>query len=301
MSIRTDLAFEMRDYFKETIEGVSHSKRTIDKDITVTNTEITTREGSERLGKPVGNYTAIEIKNMENATPELFEYIENVFCKELKAYLPEKERLSVLAIGLGNRGITADALGSKTIDKLLITRHLKDIMPRDISGILNSVCAIAPSVLGVTGIETASTVKSIVSEVKPDAVIIIDALASRSIDKIGCTIQITETGLTPGSGVGTAGEALTKKSLGCKVIAIGVPMVVYSSTMVHDVLEQLFEQGEIEKDCIKAVIEHKDMDMVVTPKEIDEMAENVSSILATGINLCLHPMADRRLIESLMF
>lgn len=302
MSIRTDLAMEMRDFVsKGEIDGVISGEKEMDEGIVVTHVEITDAIGSRTMGKPVGHYTNIEAKKIKNAGPEFFKYLGQVLCGELKKYLPEKEEYTTLVVGLGNRGITADALGSRTVEKLLITRHLKGAISDEICDALSSVCAITPSVLGVTGIESAQIVKSIAEQVKPEVIIVIDSLASRGIDKIGCTFQITDTGIAPGSGVGNTRDALNSEALGCRVIALGVPMVVYSSTIVHDIVEKLVDKGEMDESSIRAVIEHRDMDMVVTPKEIDDMISGVSTILAKGINLSLHPNADEDLIEQLMF
>lgn len=301
MSIRTDLAMEMRDFVgKDKIDGVISGEKQMDEGILVTHVEITDAIGSRTMGKPVGRYTNIEAKKIKNAGPEFYKYLGQVLKSELERYLPEGVG-TVLVVGLGNRGITADALGSKTVEKLLITRHLETVVSKELFESLGNVCAITPSVLGMTGIESSQIVKSVAREIKPKAVIVIDSLASRSIDKIGCTFQITDTGISPGAGVGNGRDAISKDILGCEVIAMGVPMVVYSSTIVHDVVEKLVEKGKLEEGSIRAIIEHKDMDMVVTPKEIDNMIDGVSDILAKGINLSLHPNADEGLIEELMF
>lgn len=302
MSIRTDLAMEMRDFVnKDNLSGVISGEKQMDEGIVVTRVEITSPIGSRTLGKPEGNYTTIEAKNIKNAGPEFFMYLSHVLRDELAQYLPDKKDFTAMVVGLGNRGITADALGSKTVDKLLITRHLSKVLPDDLVETLGNVCAITPSVLGVTGIESAQIVKSVAEEVKPNVIIVIDSLASRGIEKIGCTFQITDTGISPGSGVGNHRTALNRESLGCDVIAIGVPMVVYSSTIVHDILEGLIDKGQMEEKTIKAFIEMDGYDMVVTPKEIDDMIGGVSTVIAKGINLSLHPKADEDLIEQLMF
>lgn len=301
MSIRTDLAMEMRDYMgKGKIDGVISGEKQMDEGIVVTHVEIVDSVGSRIMKKPKGNYTTITAENIQNAGPEYFKYLSKVISEELNHYLPESCG-TVLVVGLGNRGITADALGSRTVDKVLITRHLKDVIPKSITDSLGNVCAITPSVLGVTGIESAQIVKSVSENVKPEVIIVIDSLASRSIDKIACTFQITDTGIAPGSGVGNTREAIDKNTLACNVIAIGVPMVVYSSTIVHDIVEKLMDKGKVDEKILGAVVEHKDFDMVVTPKEIDDMIDGVSTIIAKGINLSLHPKADEDLLEQLMF
>lgn len=301
MSIRTDLAMEMRDFVgREKIDGVISGEKEMDEGIIVTHVEIKDAIGSRTMGKPIGHYTNIDAKKIKNAGPDFFKYLGQVLRDELKPYLPKGD-YTTLVVGLGNRGVTADALGSQTVEKLLITRHLKGVIPDEICDALSSVCAITPSVLGVTGIESAQIVKSVAEQVKPGAIIVIDSLASRGIDKIGCTFQITDTGISPGSGVGNTRDALDSETLGCKVIALGVPMVVYSTTIVHDIVEKLVDRGEMDESSIRAIVQHKDIDMVVTPKDIDDMIAGVSTILAKGINLSLHPNADEDLIEQLMF
>lgn len=302
MSIRTDLAMEMRDFVnKGKIDGVISGEKKLEEGIVVTRVEIVNPVGSRILGKPEGTYTTIEASNIKNAGPEYFEYLGHVLRDELKTYLPEGDDYTTMVVGLGNRGITADALGSQTVDKLLVTRHLSKVLPDELMNVLGKVCAITPSVLGVTGIESAQIVKSVADEVKPQVVIVVDSLASRGIEKIGCTFQLTDTGISPGSGVGNHRTALNEETLSCKVIAVGVPMVVYTSTIVHDIIEGLVDKGKVQEDTVKALVEMDGCDMVVTPKDIDDMISGVSSVIAKGINLSLHPKADEGLVEQLMF
>ena len=214
---------------------------------------------------------------------------------------------TVLVTGLGNRSVTPDALGPRTVERVLVTRHMDGCLPADISGKMKSVCAAAPGVLGVTGLETAEVLRGMVEHVKPDAVIAVDALAARSSQRICSTIQVADTGIAPGSGVGNHRKALTKKTLGVPVIAVGVPMVVYASTIARDAMGYLVrEDGASEADekklaaCVERVVSEKLGELIVTPREVDALVERMAGVLADGINLALHPGLDRREIAQLM-
>ena len=211
--------------------------------------------------------------------------------------LPENAH-AVLVAGLGNRSVTPDALGPRTVERVLVTRHMEGCLPADVSGRMASVCAAAPGVLGVTGIETAEVLRSMTEHVRPDAVIAIDALAARSSQRICSTIQIADTGITPGSGVGNHRKALTRQTLGVPVIAVGVPMVVYASTIASDAMRDLIRaDGACESEAdeeklaasVERVVSSRLGDLIVTPREVDALAERMAGILAEGINLALHP------------
>lgn len=210
--------------------------------------------------------------------------------------LPKKEGRTLI-VGLGNRFITPDALGCETVKNTLVTRHIKEQIDFD----LGDVSAITPGVLGITGIESSDIVLAVTKVVKPDVVIIIDALASRSVSKIGKTIQITNTGIAPGSGIGNKRNALNKETLNCEVIAIGVPTVVYSSTIVNDMIETMVTSGNGDSEVIKPLVNglFYENNMVVTPKEIDEIIKKCSKVVADGINMALHNI-DKETIDSLL-
>ena len=201
----------------------------------------------------------------------------------------------VLVIGLGNRRITADALGSHVLESLLITRHMKDVTPDELTGRLRGVCAIAPGVLGVTGMETAEMVLGITQRVRPAAVIAIDALAARESGRICTTIQVTDTGIRPGSGVGNHRMEISRETLGVPVIAIGVPMVVYAAVIARDALSLLVrdmglseEEHAQAMDALVTKVTAEGLgELVVTPREVDEMVGRVAQIIALGINIAL--------------
>ena len=182
-----------------------------------------------------------------------------------------------------------------------LAQTLRDCLPRDVP--MSSVCAAAPGVLGVTGMETAEILRGMVAHVKPDAVIAVDALAARSSKRIASTIQITDTGITPGSGVGNHRKALDRRTLGVPVIAVGVPLVVYASTIASDALCALGE-GEVEEEriaaCVERVVSEKLGEMIVTPRDVDALVERMAGVLADGINQALHPSLSSSEIAQLM-
>lgn len=311
---RTDLALEARElYFEaaktqeeEDIKGVSVESEKNGEYIIVTRVKIEDNEGEAALNKKMGTYVTIEFPKdfagYNNLNIKLME-----ICRDEIEKLIETEVKTTLVIGLGNWNITADSLGPKTVGDILVTRHLEKYMPDEIDERLSSVSAVAPGVLGITGIETGEIVKGLCKRVKPDLVIAIDALCSRKIDRINSTIQISNTGIVPGAGVGNRRMALDEKTLGVPVIAIGIPTVVDAATIAGDTIElvvgSLEEHAKDNEPLYKmlSVIEEEDNmpiikqalspavgNFIVTPKEIDESVERLSRIIADGINLALH-------------
>jgi len=220
--------------------------------------------------------------------------------------LPEDDDRPVLVIGLGNRLATPDSLGPKTVDGTLVTRHLFRELPDQADERMSPVCAVAPGVLGVTGIETMEVVRAIVSAVNPRAVIAIDSLAARAINRVGCTVQLTDTGIQPGSGVGNHRSALTSDILGVKVLAIGVPMVIYAATIARDAFEMLAgEEDSPDREAAldamsKELLEGAIGEMIVTPREVDDLVANAAAMLAGGINKALHRGLSDQEISAMM-
>jgi len=224
----------------------------------------------------------------------------------------KEDNFLALIVGLGNWNVTPDALGPKVVENLLITRHLKELMPDEINDDeYSTVCAIAPGVLGITGIETSEIIESIVSKIKPDLVLAVDALAARSVSRLNTTIQIADTGIHPGSGVGNKRKGITQEVLGVPVIAIGVPTVVDAVTLTNDTMDMVIDtlikvtnQGgqfyNILKDLdrnekqqlISEVLSDNLGSLIVTPKEVDRLVIDISEIIAGGINAALHPVID---------
>ena len=278
MNFRTDLAIEMREYHKNrTVDGVLSQTKN-ENGIKVTAIEIINEEGERLLGKPQGKYITVETDGLFNSS-EAFSSASQVLCRELRRLIPKEG--TVLVAGLGNEDITPDALGPKALNLILATRHIGSEFAESLGlGELRSVAGIVPGVLGKTGIETAEIIDGAVKKISPCCVIAIDALASRNTARLGTTVQLADTGVSPGSGVGNSRKGINKESLGVPVIAIGVPTVVDALTMVSDVLENT-EVDFNENDFIQ----HRRM--MVTPKEIDSLVDKASRLIAMGINLAL--------------
>ena len=306
-NFRTDMADERRDIYKkanklENIPGIETIENIIDDNIKTNIVKIVDSEGEKAIGKPIGTYVTIDVKNLKLATDEEIDKASNVVKDELKKIIDEHCDVQdeILVVGLGNQFVTPDALGPKVVSELEITRHFLKYTPQYVVEGTRSVCAVAPGVLGTTGIETSEIVKGIVDNIKPKMLIVIDSLASKSIDRISSTVQISDTGIVPGGGVGNAREELSERTIGIPVVAIGVPMVVESAVLVNDCLDLFIEklQDEAksneylnnlnEKDNyeeIKESLNPSGYNMVVTPKEIDDLIENMKDVVAGAINL----------------
>ena len=303
---RTDMAMELKEDIPSLPEGILCEEQRGRCGTNITRIHVTNVEGAEIIGKPMGRYITVELSDMRNAELTHVEDVARIIAAELQGILPEKEGLSALVVGLGNRAMTADALGSAVIDRVFVTRHIKSELPGLLHKSTCSICAIAPGVLGLTGIETAELCRGLVRHVKPCAVIAIDALAAYESERICTTVQITNTGIQPGSGVGNHRLGLTEDTLGVKVIAVGVPMVVYASTIARDAMTHLMGsygvvepgQEDAAQRLLKQVAEGFLGDMVVTPREIDELVLNVASLLSDGINQALQPMHHTETLHS---
>lgn len=308
--IRTDLALEAKEIsqkrYGSNIPGVLTENEHIG-DIHISRVRIISEEGERNLGKPQGAYITLEMSDIHSRDPEYREMVSRQLGKEVNDLVKFSDKDSILVLGLGNWNITPDSLGPKTIGKLFVTRHIMEYMPEQIDDRLRSVSAVAPGVLGITGIETGEIVKGVVEKVKPDLVIAIDALASQKASRIGSSIQIANTGINPGSGVGNKRTGLNKQTLGVETVAIGVPTVVYAHTIGKDSLNMLAdvmrENAGAGSDFFKILekIDEDQMDilldrilsqgfgdLVVTPKEVDTLIEFASGIIADGLNIALH-------------
>ncbi|MBB6454335.1 spore protease [Salirhabdus euzebyi] len=249
--VRTDLAIEAREMFVEKeetkkktneIKGV-HIKERKEGDMKITYVEIDD-EGSKAIGKKAGSYLTLETQSIRNHDTKMQAETSNIVARELERFLDKsniKKDASCLVVGLGNRNVTPDALGPDTIEKLLVTNHLFKLQPEHVADGYRPVSAVSPGVMGLTGIETSDIIFGIINKVKPDFVIAIDALASRSIQRVNATIQISDTGIHPGSGVGNKRKELSKESLGIPVISIGVPTVVDAVTITSDTIDYLLK------------------------------------------------------------
>ncbi len=278
MNFRTDLAIERQEYReRETLDGVLSKTKTVEG-IKVTTIEIINEHGERLIGKPIGTYITLETDRLYKSS-EAFSSASQVLCCELRRLLPEMG--TVLVAGLGNEDITPDALGPKSIDLLLATRHISSEFADSLGlGELRSVAGMVPGVLGKTGIETVEIIGGVVKRISPSCVIVIDALASRSTERLGTTVQLCDTGVAPGSGVGNRRKGINRETLGVPVIAVGVPTVVDALTMAADVFEKAgMDLPEMDFS------EHRQM--MVTPKEIDSLIDKAAHLIAMGINTAL--------------
>ena len=306
-NFRTDLATERRDIYQKAskqegeIDGIESTKEEVNENIKVERVKITNENGEKAIGKPVGNYITIDIKKLKIAQEEEIEQAANTLSNELKKILDEHvdKQGEILVVGLGNIYVTPDSLGPKVINEIDVTRHIINYLPQYVDKGTRMVSAIAPGVLGTTGIETVEILKGIVDNIHPKLVIVIDALASRSIERISSTIQISDTGIVPGAGVGNTRSEISIKTLGIPVIAIGIPTVVETAVLVNDSLDLFIEKLQDEAKSndylnklkeednyeeIKEALMPKDYNLIVTPKEIDELIENMKEVVAIGIN-----------------
>lgn len=294
----TDLALEARGSSPEGVKLSNGVERTV--------VRIDTQETAEKLGRPMGVYVTLSCPQAMTLALDMRKALSGELGRTIREMIPSNAR-NVLVAGLGNRSVTPDALGPRTVERVLVTRHMEECLPADVKKRLSSVCALAPGVLGVTGIETAEVLRGMTEHVHPDAVLAVDALAARSSSRICSTIQIADTGIAPGSGVGNHQKALTQETLGVPVIAVGVPMVVYASTIASDALGDLVRSaGGNDADeeqlsaCVSRVVSERLGDLIVTPREVDALVERMAGILAEGINLALHPGLEPDEIEQLM-
>lgn len=253
-SVRTDLAVEARELALETKKNIFQEenvsqisgviiKEKEENDIKISFVEITD-EGAEEIGKKPGKYLTLEVIGIREQNTELQHEVEKIFAKEFAHFLKMagiKEDDSCLVVGLGNWNVTPDALGPKVCENLVVTRHLFELQPENVEEGYRPVSAIAPGVMGLTGIETSDIVFGIVEKIKPGFVIVIDALASRSISRVNSTIQISDTGIHPGSGVGNKRKEISKSTLGIPVIAIGVPTVVDAVSITSDTIDYILK------------------------------------------------------------
>lgn len=283
MNFRTDLAMEAVQLLKQTDSGIKQHKKNVG-DLEITQVTIETDAAAQKLGKLKGKYITIELPAFTDNFQNIDDKIE-VISKQIRYLLPSEGLIFV--VGLGNEAITPDALGPKTIKSILATRHITGEIARS-TGLdaLRSVAAIAPGVLGQTGIEVSEIIQSIIKKIKPAALIVVDALASMETSRLGTTIQICNTGISPGSGVGNARPGLNQESMGIPVIGIGVPTVVDAQTLARNLLNSditRYSEKISQKTAPRGEL------MMVTPREIDLLIERSSKLLAMSINGALQP------------
>ena len=309
-NFRTDMADERRDIYKKAnklegdIPGIETIEKISNENIKSSVVKIINEEGEKAIGKPIGTYVTVDIKNFRLADDDEIENASNIISEELASIVDEKigKQDEILVVGLGNQFVTPDALGPKVSQEIEVTRHLLKYAPECVIKGARSVCTIAPGVLGTTGIETLEIIKGVVDNIKPKLIIVIDSLASKSIERISSTIQISDTGIVPGAGVGNTRKELSKNTLGVPVIAIGVPMVVDLATITNDCLDIFIEnlqsqaksndylnnlKNQDNYEEIKTALNPRDYNMIVTPKEVDDLIENMKNIVAKSINYAI--------------
>lgn len=301
--IRTDMALELHEALAQKPEGVDIETFETSEGILITRVRVTNEAGEKALGKPIGQYITLDMENISRSTPEERRAKAEIASEELKRIIDEEPPKSTLIIGLGNRDVTPDSLGPKTCEGVFVTRHIKQNIPEAIDERVASISIMSPGVLGVTGMETGEVVLGAVKETAPDLIIAIDSLAARNTKRIGASIQISDTGIAPGSGLGNKRKELTKNTLGVRVIAIGVPMVTYASTIALDIVERVLGQNAEAlrmKHLISTVVGMEGGELIVTPKEIDILSQKTAELLSDMLNMALHPTLTRDEIHMYM-
>jgi len=306
MFYRTDLAYEANESLAQKAEGVILKTENY-KHGEVIKLEITDEASEKAVGKKRGKYITYETNGLKNLSKESREEVIDILCNAIKE-VSDLQRERILVVGLGNRSITADALGPKTLDKIKVTRQFFKAYNKDFDEDFNEVSILEPGVLGTTGIETINTIVGVVEKIKPTLLIIIDALASRKMRRLCSVVQITDAGIEPGSGIGNMQGSLNEETLGVKVVAIGIPTVVDTATIVNDTIEAMEEVlkdktddtgsimgilGDLEYEekhmFIKEILNPMYGESIVTPSSVDELMESLSDMLALSINKAVHP------------
>lgn len=310
MIFRTDLALERREVYKKAkaveneIEGISYHEEKVNDRVTITRVGVVNEAGEKAIGKPIGEYITLDITKVKYMEEESLQEVSEILSNEIRTLVNKHigSQDSVLIVGLGNEYVTPDSLGPKVASDIEVTRHIIKYCPQFVKEGTREISAVSPGVLGVTGIETLEIVKGIVENVHPSLLIVIDSLCSKNIDRISSSIQISDTGIVPGAGVGNTRAELSKSTLGIPVIALGVPTVVEAATITNDGLDLFIEKLQEEAKSneylnklkeednyeeIKEALLPKEFNFIVTPKEIDELIEKMSKLISYGINMSL--------------
>ncbi len=293
---RTDLALEVHELRGEE-SGITVKEYT-KNGYKVTLAEVLSGKGEQVSGKHAGKYITIEMGKIWRNDKTVFEQVANVLADEIKMLLP-KDDGCILVAGLGNEEITPDSLGPRVVKKLLVTRHIQSIDRQlfEDAG-FGSVAAISPGVLGQTGIESSEIIKSVCKSINPKCVIVIDSLASRRLNRLASTVQISDGGISPGSGVSNRRPELNEEVLGSPVISIGVPTVVDAATLAYDLLEEHYgKEDKGFEQVIERVLVGSGKDMFVTPKENDVIARETAKLLASAINIAIHEMEMKEISD----
>lgn len=306
MFYRTDLAYEANESLKTKTKGVILETENY-KHGEVIKLEIIDEEAEKTIGKKKGKYITYETKSLKSLGKESRKEVIDILCNAIKEVAGLKND-RILVVGLGNRNITADALGPKTLDKIKVTRQFFKAYNKQFDDDFSEVCILEPGVLGTTGIETINTIVGVVEKIKPTLLIIVDALASRKMKRLCSVVQITDAGIEPGSGIGNMQGSLNEETLGVKVIAVGIPTVIDTATIVNDTIEAMEEAlngkdkgaggmmgvlSDLEYEekhlFIKEILNPMYGESIVTPSSVDELMEYLSDILASAVNKAVHP------------
>ncbi len=305
---RTDLAIEESERLHaqtgREVPGVSVEETSVD-DVTITHVHIFSSQGEKAMGKMQGNYITIDAPQLRQRNMDTQAHAAKILAKELEKLMKKSNRRgTVLVAGLGNVEATPDALGPQVVEKILVTRHMTDYLPPQLGRRMHAVSAVAPGVLGNTGIESSDMIRGIVNQIRPELIIIVDALAARNVQRIITSIQLSDTGIHPGSGVGNRREGLNSDTLGVPVIAVGVPTVVGAITIAANAIDLLEERMKGQRESYSLLEELKRSDLnrfihevltpalgrlMVTPKEVDILISNTAGVLAHGLNMALQP------------
>ena len=313
--IHTDLALEAHEL------AASHNRipgvviQSNDEDgVHITRMHIQTEEGAKQIGKMHGHYITIEVPALRKGDTNVQDRVATLFAREFELFLERVGVIrdsSLLAVGLGNWNVTPDALGPMVVENILVTRHYFELMPQEVAPGYRPVSAIAPGVMGTTGIESSDIIAGVIDKVKPAADHRHRCAGIDGADRVNTTIQIADTGIHPGSGIGNKRRGLTQETLGVPVIAIGVPTVVYASTIVNNAMDMVFDHmkeqtsntqpifgvfGNLPEQerlqLVKEVLQPLGHDLLVTPKEVDKFMEDIANIIASGLNAALHEAVD---------
>ena len=285
---RTDLALKAKELWTESaeketkLEGV-RARDSLREGYQVTTVDILDEQGASSLGKPVGSYVTVQLDALARREEDAFGRAARAIAAELNGLLKLPEEATCLVVGLGNRAITPDAIGPGVADHTMVTRHLVEQVPEHF-GSFRPVAALAAGVLGTTGVESGELVKAVAEKIRPGCIIAVDALASRSMDRVCTTVQLANTGIVPGSGVGNHRAALNRETLGVPVIAVGVPTVVDAGTLAADILAEAGQEG-LDPEALAGAGDG----LMVTPRDIDQRVADLVKVIGYGINLALQP------------
>lgn len=308
-NLQVDLAIEARDMVRGTadieIEGVTEEVRHLENNVSLHTITVKNQAGAQRIGKPIGTYVTIQSPPLKINDPYVKEEIINAMSDSFSRLAGQaiKPTDTILLVGLGNWRATPDALGPKFIEYSPITRHYHQYAPQALVEGMRPTCGIAPGVLGITGLETFEVVKGVVDSVKPALLVVVDALAAQNVDRIGTTIQMSNTGIQPGSGIGNARHSITQEDLGVPVIAIGCPTIVNAALIADQAVRKFClntgaAYDEIRsQNSIQEIVSFYGGSLGVTPKEIDEIIENTARIIAMGVGVSLFPGVSQEQLE----